>query len=52
MKKTRFIQTQIVGAIKEYQAGKSVCELYRESGINKAPYRFFAFGFKDTTCLS
>lgn len=52
MKKTRFTQTQIGGAIKEYQAGKSVCDLYRESGIKKAPYRFFAFGFKDTICLS
>lgn len=38
MKKTRFTETQIVGAIKEYEAGKSVFDLCRELGINKATF--------------
>ena len=38
MKKTRFTETKIVGAIKEYEAGKSVFDLCRELGINKATF--------------
>jgi putative transposase len=38
MKKTKFTETQIVGAIKEYEAGKSVFDLCRELGINKATF--------------
>ena len=38
MKKTRFTETQIVTAIKEYEAGKSVFDLCRELGINKATF--------------
>lgn len=38
MKKSRFTETQIIGAIKEYEAGKSVADLCRELGINKATF--------------
>lgn len=38
MKKTRFTETQIVNTIKEYEAGKSVFDLCRELGINKATF--------------
>jgi putative transposase len=38
MKKTRFTETQIINAIKEYEAGKSVFDLCRELGINKATF--------------
>ncbi len=38
MKKSRFSETQIVGAIKEYEAGKPVADLCRELGINKATF--------------
>lgn len=35
MKKTKFTETQIVNALKEYEAGKSVSDLCRELGVNK-----------------
>lgn len=35
MKKSRFTETQIVNALKEYEAGKSVSDICRELGINK-----------------
>jgi Transcriptional regulator len=35
MKKSRFTETQIVNALKEYGAGKSVSDICRELGINK-----------------
>lgn len=38
MKNSRFTETQIIGAIKEYEAGKSVADLCRELGINKATF--------------
>lgn len=38
MKKTKFTETQIVSAIKEYEAGKSVSDICRELGINKATF--------------
>jgi len=38
MKKTRFTETQIVGVLKEYEAGKSIVELCRERGISKATF--------------
>jgi putative transposase len=38
MKKSRFTETQIIDAIKEYEAGKSVADLCRELGINKATF--------------
>lgn len=38
MKKSRFTETQIIGALKEYQAGKSVADLCRELGINSATF--------------
>ena len=38
MKKNRFTETQIFHAIKEYEAGKSVFDLCRELGINKATF--------------
>ncbi len=35
MKKTRFTETQIVAALKEYEAGKKVADICRELGVNK-----------------
>lgn len=35
MKKTKFTETQIVNALKEYEAGKSVTDICRELSINK-----------------
>lgn len=35
MKKSRFTETQIVHALKEYEAGKSASDICRELGINK-----------------
>jgi putative transposase len=38
MKKSRFTETQIVHALKEYEAGKSVADICRELGINKQTF--------------
>ena len=38
MKKSRFTETQIVNALKEYEAGKSVSDICRELGINKQTF--------------
>jgi putative transposase len=38
MKKSRFSETQIVNALKEYEAGKSVADLCRELGVNKQTF--------------
>lgn len=38
MKKSRFTETQIVSALKEYEAGKSVADICRELGINKQTF--------------
>lgn len=38
MKKTKFTETQIVTALKEYEAGKSSTDLCRELGISKATF--------------
>ena len=38
MKKTKFTETQIVSALKEYEAGKSSTDLCRELGISKATF--------------
>lgn len=38
MKKTKFTETQIVHALKEYEAGKSSSDLCRELGISKATF--------------
>ena len=35
MKKTKFTEAQIVHALKEYEAGKSVTDICRDLGINK-----------------
>lgn len=35
MKKTKFTEAQIVNALKEYEAGKSVTDICRELSINK-----------------
>lgn len=35
MKKSRFSESQIVAALKEYAAGKSSVDICRELGINK-----------------
>lgn len=35
MKKTKFTEAQIVNALKEYEAGKSVTDICRDLGINK-----------------
>jgi putative transposase len=38
MKKSKFTETQIVNALKEYEAGKSVADICRELGINKQTF--------------
>lgn len=38
MKKSQFTETQIVNALKEYEAGKSVADICRELGVNKATF--------------
>ena len=38
MKKLRFTKSQIVKALKENEAGRSVDELSRELGINKVTF--------------
>jgi len=38
MKKSRFSETQIVSALKEYEAGKSVNDICRGLGINKQTF--------------
>lgn len=38
MKRTRFTETQIVGILKEYEAGKKVPDLCHEHGISKATF--------------
>ena len=38
MKKTKFTETQIVHALKEYEAGKSSADICRELGISKATF--------------
>ena len=35
MKKSKFTETQIVNALKEYESGKAVSDICRELGINK-----------------
>jgi putative transposase len=35
MKKSRFTETQIIAALKEYAAGKTSSDICRELGINK-----------------
>jgi putative transposase len=35
MRKSRFTETQIVHALKEYEAGKTVADICREMGVNK-----------------
>ena len=38
MKKTKFTETQIVHALKEYESGKSSSDICRELGISKATF--------------
>lgn len=38
MKKSKFTETQIVSALKEYEAGKSVADICRDLGINKQTF--------------
>ena len=38
MKKSKFIETEIVHALKEYEAGKSAADICREHGINKQTF--------------
>jgi putative transposase len=38
MKKQKFTETQIVNAIKEHDAGKSVQDICRELGVHKATF--------------
>lgn len=41
MKKTRFSESQVVAALKEYEAGKSVSDICRELGITKATFYYW-----------
>jgi putative transposase len=38
MKKTKFTETQIVNALKEYEAGKSAADICRDLGVNKQTF--------------
>ena len=38
MRKSRFTETQITGALKAYEAGKDVQEICREMNINRASF--------------
>jgi putative transposase len=38
MKQSRFTETQIVKALKEYEAGRTTEDICRELGINKATF--------------
>jgi putative transposase len=38
MKKTRFTEAQIIGSIKEFEAGKTASDICRELGINKQTF--------------
>lgn len=38
MRKSRFTETQITGALKAYEAGKDVQEICREMNINRATF--------------
>ena len=38
MKKTRFTESQITGALKDHEAGKNVLDICRELKINRATF--------------
>lgn len=38
MKKSRFSETQIIGTLKQVEAGRQVQDAYREHNISKATY--------------
>lgn len=38
MKKQKFTETQIVNALKEYEAGKSASDICRQMGVHKATF--------------
>jgi putative transposase len=38
MKKSRFTETQITGALKSYEAGKDIQQICREMNINRATF--------------
>ena len=38
MKKSKFTETQIVAALKEYEAGKSAQDICRDLGVNKQTF--------------
>ena len=38
MKESKFTKTQIVSALKDYEAGKSVAVICHEKGINKQTF--------------
>lgn len=38
MKKSRYTETQITGALKAYETGKDVQEICREMNINRATF--------------
>lgn len=41
MKKSRFTETQIVKALKEYEAGRSSEDICRELGINRSTFYYW-----------
>ncbi|QFT33920.1 Transposase [Labrenzia sp. THAF82] len=41
MKRSRFSEEQIIGILKEHQAGISAAELCREHGISNATYYIY-----------
>ena len=38
MKKTKFTESQITGALKEYEAGKHILDICREMSIHRATF--------------
>ncbi len=38
MKKQKFTETQIIKALKEYEAGKSALDICREKGVHRATF--------------
>ena len=51
MRKSRFTETQIIGMIKEQQAGLTVAEVCRKHGISPASFYKLKASMAGWTCL-